>query len=285
MKICYGSDLHLEFGPLNFPDQEGDVLVLAGDICVAADVKKYPFYTDRDYSNPNGISRLAAVDAYLELFERAVERFDSVIYVMGNHEHYNGKFNQTYHLLTRELAKISNTKIHLLEDEVFEFDDRVVFIGSTLWTDFKGHDPFLLWSARNMMNDYKTITYNEPRTDYYRKLRPEDVLRAHMKSRGFLQMMLERYHDRECVVVTHHAPSPLSIHPRFQAFQDQNHLYYTDFSELMLERDNLKLWFHGHVHNQFDYTIGGTKVLCNPRGYVGYEVSPEYNYKFGEVEL
>ena len=28
------------------------------------------------------------------------------------------------------------------------------------------------------------------------------------------------------------------------------------------------LWVHGHTHDSFDYTINGTRVVCNPRGYV-----------------
>ena len=27
------------------------------------------------------------------------------------------------------------------------------------------------------------------------------------------------------------------------------------------------LWIHGHIHKNQDYTIGGTRVVCNPRGY------------------
>lgn len=28
---------------------------------------------------------------------------------------------------------------------------------------------------------------------------------------------------------------------------------------------------HGHVHDYFDYALGNTRVLCNPRGYVGID--------------
>ena len=28
-----------------------------------------------------------------------------------------------------------------------------------------------------------------------------------------------------------------------------------------------RLWFHGHLHTRADYTIGGTRVVCNARGY------------------
>ena len=38
MKIALASDIHLEFGPIDLKnDQAADVLVLAGDICVADD--------------------------------------------------------------------------------------------------------------------------------------------------------------------------------------------------------------------------------------------------------
>ena len=29
---------------------------------------------------------------------------------------------------------------------------------------------------------------------------------------------------------------------------------------------------HGHTHNSFDYSVKGTRVVCNPRGYVGYQL-------------
>ena len=28
------------------------------------------------------------------------------------------------------------------------------------------------------------------------------------------------------------------------------------------------LWVHGHTHDSFDYRVGATRVVCNPRGYV-----------------
>ena len=28
-----------------------------------------------------------------------------------------------------------------------------------------------------------------------------------------------------------------------------------------------RLWVHGHIHDNMDYSFGMTRVLCNPRGY------------------
>jgi hypothetical protein len=28
------------------------------------------------------------------------------------------------------------------------------------------------------------------------------------------------------------------------------------------------LWIHGHTHSSVDTYVGGTRIVCNPRGYV-----------------
>ena len=45
MKIAIASDVHLEFGDLILKNEENaDVLILSGDICVAADFRKPDAY-------------------------------------------------------------------------------------------------------------------------------------------------------------------------------------------------------------------------------------------------
>ncbi|MGE5103517.1 MAG: metallophosphoesterase, partial [Betaproteobacteria bacterium] len=67
------------------------------------------------------------------------------------------------------------------------------------------------------------------------------------------------------VVITHHAPSRRSIHARF-ADSLLNACFVSDLERLM-DRDRAALWIHGHTHDSFDYTVNGTRVVCNPRGY------------------
>jgi Icc-related predicted phosphoesterase len=67
------------------------------------------------------------------------------------------------------------------------------------------------------------------------------------------------------VVVTHHAPHPLSVHPRY-AGSALNASFASDLSEMM-ELWQPELWVHGHVHDTFDYVVRNTRVVCNPRGY------------------
>jgi hypothetical protein len=47
--------------------------------------------------------------------------------------------------------------------------------------------------------------------------------------------------------------------------------YSSDLTDFILDRPQIKAWTHGHTHELFDYNIGSTRVICNPRGYVLYE--------------
>lgn len=40
----------------------------------------------------------------------------------------------------------------------------------------------------------------------------------------------------------------------------------SNFDDLVRE-SRAPLWIHGHIHTSFDYRIGSTRVVCNPRGY------------------
>jgi hypothetical protein len=41
--------------------------------------------------------------------------------------------------------------------------------------------------------------------------------------------------------------------------------------EFIMDRTQIKVWTHGHTHDTFDYMVGSCRVICNPRGYTGYE--------------
>ena len=34
----------------------------------------------------------------------------------------------------------------------------------------------------------------------------------------------------------------------------------------------IDLWIHGHIHDAADYRLYDTRIVCNPRGYTGYQV-------------
>ena len=50
-----------------------------------------------------------------------------------------------------------------------------------------------------------------------------------------------------------------------------NGAFASNLNELVLSSGAL-LWVHGHTHYWVDYSIGNTRVMCNPRGYAGEDV-------------
>ena len=113
---------------------------------------------------------------------------------------------------------------------------------------------------------------------------PEDAVEDHKKMLGYLKVMLEGKHDQKFVVVGHHAPTKLSTHPRYANELIMNGGYSSDLSEFILDHPQIKLWTHGHTHEEFDYLIGTTRIVCNPRGYINYEDRAD-NFKLKFVEV
>ena len=54
-----------------------------------------------------------------------------------------------------------------------------------------------------------------------------------------------------------------------------NGAYSSDLSEFILDHPEIKVWTHGHTHDNFDYIVGECRIICNPRGYKGYEQQAE----------
>ena len=263
MKIDLASDLHLEFGDLPIDNRNGaDVLILAGDICVAEDLHNFP---EEDAVLPSTSQRAAAAARYRAFFRRVCEVYPDVIFVAGNHEHYHGKFDQTYDVFHTEFEKM-NLPIRLLERETAVIKG-VTFIGSTLWTDFNNGNPISLYECGNMMNDYRAIRLVK---QGYRRLRPQDTLDEHYNTKNYILDILSKT-KTPVVVVGHHAPSHLSVKPQYENDYHINGAYRSDLSNIMLDNPQIRLWVHGHTHHDFDYQIGSTRVVCHPRGYVGYE--------------
>jgi len=79
-------------------------------------------------------------------------------------------------------------------------------------------------------------------------------------------------------VVTNHAPSSQSVHPRYA-----NNLLTPAFAsnlENLMDGDRVTLWSHGHMHESFDYDVYGTRVICNPRGYSPEALNPDFRPDF-----
>jgi Icc-related predicted phosphoesterase len=270
MKIAVCSDLHLEFGGITLENKENaDVLILGGDICVAKDLNEH------DDPMPTAKSQ-----ALHEFFYNCCNVFPHVIYIVGNHEHYHGDFKYTISRLKKYLKYLPNLQI--LDKEVWTLHDEVTFIGGTLWTDMNKEDSLTLYSIKGMMNDFRCVK-NSNREVHFKdsdgkfhtrvsNFCPEDAVEDHKKMVDYIKNVLSNLSkDRKVVVVGHHAPSKASTHPRYKDEIMMNGGYSSDLSDLMLDNPQIKLWTHGHTHEDFDYMIGSTRIVCNPRGYINYE--------------
>ena len=277
MRIKLVSDLHLEFSDINIQnDNNYDVLILSGDIMVAQDLHDHPAPLKGAWDVvelPDLGRRQAKAQQYRDFLKRCSFQFPHTVYVAGNHEFYHGKWFQTLETLGNECAKFPN--VYFMECGSKKIDD-VTFIGGTLWTDMNKGDPLTMHAVRDMMNDFRII-----RNDYdgYRHVKPLDTVQRHRKMLDYIKVVVAERPDEKFVVVGHHAPSKLSTHEQYKNEILMNGAYSSDLSDFILDRPQIKLWTHGHTHHPFDYVIGDTRVVCNPRGYVtdGYSEDSGWN--------
>lgn len=246
MRIRVLSDLHREFGPVALPEIAADIVVLAGDI-------------DR---GTRGIAwaRLTFPDV-------------PVLYVAGNHEHYDERIGRLHEKL-REAAAGSN--IHILENESFALDG-YRFFGATLWTDFNLLGDRLsamaaAGSKEKGMNDYRKIRRHDTG-----RLHPHHTAQLHADSRLTLTRFLESGDRARSVVITHHAPSLRSLPERKHA--DPLSAAYASNLEELIATQGPALWVHGHIHAPGAYSLGPTRIVNNAHGYPGTPESQERGFR------
>jgi Icc-related predicted phosphoesterase len=242
MKLWIMSDLHQEQGETHWQSNtpEHDAVVLAGDIHVTPE--ESISYAERMFDKP-------------------------VIYVAGNHEFHNTNIDDEI-AKGRERSRLSSRVRYLENDEAIV--GGVHFIGATLWTDFllfgeKAKD-LCCDDADLGMPDFSLI--RESSAEDHKRPRLFTARRAisrHNASLASINQALARFPEMPKVVVTHHAPHPMSVHPKFK--DDWiSAAFISDLSTLITEH-RPQLWIHGHVHRRFDYLVGSTRIVCNCKGY------------------
>ncbi len=241
MKIAFGSDIHIEFGYFDIVNKENaDVLVLAGDICVAA---------------------MWESTRCSEFFNKCADEFENVIYVLGNHEFYHGDVITSTDLIREKLSNRKN--IHVLDNESLVIDG-YKFIGSTLWTDCNNEDVMTEQVIRSGMNDYRLIRNGNM------KLTPQATMDFHNKSLEYIKSEIKSDHIQ--IVISHHAPSQESIGDRHKNDYRMNGAFRSELDDFIVNND-IAVWIHGHTHHSVSYFISNTLVVSNQRGYVGMEAT------------
>lgn len=234
MNLHILSDLHLSTGELECPTTDADLIVLAGDL-----------------------ARPAEAMAWAKTLGRRA------LYVPGNHEFYGGSLDGT----VAELKRLSaGSAVRVLDNEAVVIDG-VRFLGSTLWTNFKlfddnGQREASMAEGSRFMRDFSRIRVREGAETLFSPVR---CAQEFARDSAWLAARLEESFDGPTVVITHHAPSPGSIHPRFEG--SLLNACFVSNAEYLMDGSRVGLWVHGHVHDSFDYAVNGTRVVCNPRGY------------------
>lgn len=246
MKLRILSDIHLEFGMLEVTElpDEKDTVLVLAGD-IGVGMGALPFITEM------------------------CERFKHVLYVLGNHEFYH----HYVHLIRDNWMVVSSTMPNLtvLDDAAVTIDD-TLFLGGTLWTDVHNGDWFAKQKLKQGMNDFRVI----------KGFGVEQSITAHNETASFFNNVLKHNDTRNTVVVTHHLPHEVCIMPPFAGNPLNPGFVCTDL-DYLFDYD-IDLWIYGHTHLPTDIEYNGTRLVCNPRGYVGYENTLQYNDTL-EIEL
>lgn len=234
--LFIASDLHLEFQKFqpHRSSLRADIVILAGDIWLG---NKGIYWARKNWPDT------------------------PIIYVAGNHEFYGSSRPEALKSLQKAATE---TGVHFLDDDEVVIQG-IRFLGATLWTDFElfGEEATeeMMDIGLKGLNDFRVIREGNDRFS------PADAKGLFNASVIFLETKLQEQFDGPTVVVTHHLPSKQSVAQRFM----NSPISACFASHLDHLFGKCELWVHGHTHDNFDYEVDGTRVICNPRGYYYYD--------------
>ena len=239
---------------------------------------------DLALSRPDAVILAGDIDTGTRAVGWAASTFAGlpVLYVHGNHEGYGHYLDKVRQELRSACATTDN--VHFLDADSHVITDqagnKVRFLGATLWTDFRllGDDTrqAAMREAEAVMNDYKRIRLASMG---FRKLRAADTAMFHAQQKAWLARELAQPFDGATVVISHMAPSLLSVDDAYGS-EGCSPAYASRLDELAAQAD---LWVHGHLHVTRDYRIGPCRVVANPCGYRtrnGTPQNPQFNPNF-----
>lgn len=239
------SDLHLEVNGNDYVMQwidklslfnidKDDVLVLAGDI-FHPDVKTYDYF-----------------------FKFISNKFQTIIYVFGNHEYYSEK---SFYIMSKyRIRQILNpySNIHILDNDVY-FHKGIKFVGTTLWTKITKNS----LEIERRGNDYKKIYTNN------RRIKVTDVNKWNYENINWL--LGEISGQTNCIIVSHHAPlfnmPGIKISDPSHISNGLEEIYHNDLRYLLRDSQSILAWCYGHTHYATEFEYEGVVFFSNPLGY------------------
>lgn len=226
------SDLHIEYknnenlNPLDFITPTADILILAGDI--------------------GSLYKFNQLKTFLS---KICPHFKATLYVPGNHEYYlQDNFEpRSFDSLTESLYSLeSDIKSLFILQQSSIIVGNVCIIGCTLWSNCLINIPKYIVRIPDM----NTFLYNK----------------KHLSDLAYIKTMIEscKKKDLKLVVVTHHCPTSkvLNANTKKDKFRS---LYVSDL-DYLLSKENVHTWICGHIHQNFDFEIHGTRIVGNQKG-------------------
>lgn len=239
MKIKLFSDTHFEFYDKHYADrminnqEQVKVAVLAGDITTKS--------------------------TFHDIMKRFVDRFETVLFVHGNHELYDSSFEtehdryRKFELLNPNFKWFENRTVTLLDNET-GLTQR--FVGATMWYPFDSTN----LAYEKYMSDFDLI---------------RDCRNTVTQSADFTNRFLNSAVQKDDVVITHHLPSHDCNHPKWRNSQLSRFFVYPQ-DHLILDRQP-KAWLFGHTHDPHESVLGQTRLISNPYGYPHEQFNPNPN--------
>ncbi len=263
MKIQLFSDLHLEVHPhwVATPAPGADLLVLAGDI---GSYQAGSLLSDNDF----GLARFSPRHGWPT----------PVLFVPGNHEYDALDFDEAHIRLRQSCERLG---IVWLEREVFTCRDKheraIRFVGTTLWSDFDalgpastatetGSSALLALQLKAREKAFRAANYYLKKAGTTRQGLPmlaEQVRQQALVCQDWLARSLLLPFAGRTVVITHFAPSLMSVDPRYGLTPGT--AGFCNALDALLPQ--AQLWLHGHLHAPCSYVKNGCRVMANPLGY------------------
>jgi predicted phosphodiesterase len=180
------------------------------------------------------------------------DKYDNVIYVLGNHEYYNnGKVT-----VSSIKCKIKNLETYYPNLKVLDCDyimdhyNKLIIFGATLWSKLEDDDEKYI----HKIPIYETSTNSTITVKGWNKL--------HENARESLDKVVKIAKEKgyRLIVVTHYSPlMNESLNPQYWGLPN-NVLYCTDLAK---SYPTVSTWIFGHTGNNCNLKKGSTRFISN----------------------
>lgn len=250
LRVQIASDLHIEFYgtaatqvPKHLIVPNAPILALLGDI------------------------GLAFTDSLREFLHYQADQFEKVLFVLGNHEFYN--VGRSKHSVSEQMGWLKKVceerdNIHLLEKDSMDLYG-IRILGTSLWSDIPDD---MLGDAEMAMNDYAK-TYNHAKGEEPRNLTASETCEWYQRNVQWLcgELAKAKREGVPTLVLTHHTPQLNGTSHPIYAGNPLACCFSSDLTKLL--SFPIKAWACGHTHYNFDFYVGGSRLVSNQRGYKG----------------